>query len=271
VQLPVRLNDANQKFSMKSKIALITGPGLNHRYFINRLNREFPIECVFVEEVTYPEFTTRSPKLQEAWEWFFQRRKEYEESTFADSESWTRKNQPEILSIPASQLNSTNTLKILESRQPDIIVLFGSSLIGREIMELFPNRIINLHVGLSGEYRGSSCNFWPIYDERLDCLGATLLKINAGIDTGEILAQETIEIEESDTEQNLMGKSLILGVDLTLQVLHRWLKGDKAVLPLERNGKLFQKKDFTPKAISKVKEMVESGHFASLIKAHMKT
>ena len=256
---------------MKSKITLITGPGLNHRYFVNRLNREFPIERVFIEEVTYPNFTASSQKHQEAWEWFFRRRKEYEENTFADSESWTRKNQPKIIPIPTGQLNSTDTLEFLQAQQPEIIILFGSSLIGREIMECFPNRIINLHVGLSGEYRGSSCNFWPIYDGRLDCLGATLLKINAGIDTGEILAQETIEIEEGDTEQSLMGKPLILGMDLTLQVLRRWFKGNEAVLPLERNGKLFQKKDFTPEAISKVKEMLESGHLASLIKAHLKT
>ncbi len=256
---------------MKSKITLITGPGLNHRYFVNRLNREFPIERVFIEEVTYPNFTASSQKHQEAWEWFFRRRKEYEENTFADSESWTRKNQPKIIPIPTGQLNSTDTLKFLQAQQPEIIILFGSSLIGREIMECFPNRIINLHVGLSGEYRGSSCNFWPIYDGRLDCLGATLLKINAGIDTGEILAQETIEIEKGDTEQSLMGKPLILGMDLTLQVLRRWFKGNEAVLPLERNGKLFQKKDFTPEAISKVKQMLESGHLASLIKAHLKT
>lgn len=255
---------------MKSKIALITGPGLNHRYFVNRLNREFPIECVFIEEVTYPNFTASSRKHQEAWEWFFQRRKDYEQNTFASSESWTQKNQPTIIHVSSGQLNTTNTLKMLEAQHPEVIILFGSSLIGRKIMECFPNRIINLHVGISGKYRGSSCNFWPIYDGRLDCLGATVLKINAGIDTGEILAQETIAIEESDTEQSLMGKSLILGMDLTIQVLRQWFKGKETTLPLKRNGKLFQKKDFTPEAVSKVNEMVENERLASLIKAHLK-
>jgi methionyl-tRNA formyltransferase len=255
---------------MEPKITLITGPGLSHRYFVNRLNREFPIEYVLVEEVSYPNFTSNSQKYQEAWEWFFRRRKEYEENTFADSEMWTRKNQPRIISVPTGQLNSSETLKTLETQQPEIIILFGSSLIGREIMDRFPNRIINLHIGLSGQYRGSSCNFWPIYDERLNCLGATLLTINAGIDTGEILAQATIKLEEGDTEQSLMGKSLILGMDLTVQVIHQWLDGKCAPLPLERNGKLFQKKDFTPEAVLKVKNMVEGGHLASLIKAHLK-
>jgi methionyl-tRNA formyltransferase len=256
---------------MKTKIALITGPGMNHRYFINRLNREFPIECVFIEEVTYPSFTADSPKHQEAWEWFFLRRRNYEKTIFADSEQLTRKNKPTVIPISTGQLNSTDTLTALKNQQPDIIILFGSSLIGQAIMESFPNRIINLHVGISGKYRGSSSNFWPIHDGRLDCLGATLLKINAGIDTGEVLAQDTIQIEESDTEQSLMGKSLIMGMDLTIQVLHRWFKGNEATLPLERNGKLFQKKDFTPEAIFKVKEVVESGQLASLIKAHLQS
>jgi methionyl-tRNA formyltransferase len=256
---------------MKSKIVLLTGPGLNHRYFINRLNREFPIECVFIEDVTYPDFTADSPNHREAWEWFFRRRREYEQKTFADSELWTRKNQPTTIPVPTGQINSTETLKTLEAQQPEIIILFGTSLIGREIMDRFPNRIINLHVGISGQYRGSSCNFWPIYDGRLDCLGATVLMINAGIDSGEILAQATIEVEERDTEQSLMGKSLILGMDLTIQVVHQWLRGNGTSLPLERKGKLFQKKDFTPEAISKVKDMVESGYLASLVKAHLKT
>lgn len=256
---------------MKDNILLITGPGLNHRYFIDRLNREFPIECVFIEEVTYPNFTSDSPQHQKAWEWFFRRREAYEQNTFSDSESWTRKNQPKTISVPTGQLNTANTLKLLEAQQPSIIILFGSSLVGPEIMNRFPNQILNLHVGISGQYRGSSCNFWPIHDGRLDCLGATLLTINAGIDTGEILAQATIEIEEKDTEQSLMGKSLILGVDLTIQVVHQWLKDKCASLPLERNGKLFQKKNFTPEAVSKVKNMVESGQLASLIQAHLKT
>ena len=96
------------------------------------------------------------------------------------------------------------------------------------------------------------------------------MKINTGIDTGEVLEQGTITIEEGDTEQSLMGKSLILGMDQTVQVLRRWFKDNQTTIPLERNGKLFQKKDFTPEAILKVKEMVESGQLTSLIKAHLR-
>ncbi|MCH7498640.1 MAG: hypothetical protein IIA63_04690 [Nitrospinae bacterium] len=255
---------------MSPNLVLMTGPDLRHRYFINRLNREFPITCVFIETLSYPEIEPSSPKDQAAWDWFFTRRGEYETQTFADSETWPLKNKPRVIRVPEGGINSADTLISIQAQHPDLIILFGTSLIGPSVLERFPDRTLNLHVGISGQYRGSSCNFWPIHDERLDCLGATVMRINAGIDTGEILAQETIALEEQDTEQTLMGKSLILGVDLTIQIVHQWMKGNRTPLPLEANGKLFLKNDFKPEAVSRVKEMVEGGHLTFLIRKHLK-
>jgi hypothetical protein len=255
---------------MSPNLVLMTGPDLRHRYFINRLNREFPVACVFIETLSYPKIEPASPKEQAAWDWFFTRREEYEKNTFADSETWPFKNEPRVIRVPEGGINSADTLKSIRAHSPDLIILFGTSMIGPSVLERFPDRILNLHVGLSGQYRGSSCNFWPIHDKRLDCLGATVMRINAGIDTGEVLAQETIALEQGDTEQTLMGKSLVLGVDLTIQTVHRWMKGNRSPLPVEANGKLFLKKDFRPEAVARVKEMVEGGHLTYLIRQHLK-
>jgi len=255
---------------MSPNLVLMTGSDLRHRYFINRLNREFPVACVFIESLSYPEINASSQRAQAAWDWFFTRRNDYETKTFADSETWPLKNKPRVVQVPEGSLNSAGTLNSIQAHHPDLIILFGTSMIGPSILECFPDRILNLHVGISGQYRGSSCNFWPIHDGRLDCLGATIMRINAGIDTGEILAQETIALEERDTEQTLMGKSLILGVDLTLKTVYQWMKGNRSPLPLKTNGKLFLKKDFNPEAISRVKDMVEGGHLTSLIRKHPK-
>jgi len=255
---------------MTPNLVLMTGSDLRHQYFINRLNREFPVACVFIESLSYPEVHASSPKAQAAWDWFFTRRDEYEAKTFADSKTWPLKNNPRVVQVPEGSINSADTLKSIQDQQPDLIILFGTSLIGPFVLERFPDRILNLHIGISGQYRGSSCNFWPIHDERLDCLGATVMRINIGIDTGEILAQETLALEERDTEQTLMGKSLILGVDLTIKAVHQWMKGNRSPLPLETNGKLFLKNDFKPEAIARVKERVEGGHLTALIAKHLK-
>jgi folate-dependent phosphoribosylglycinamide formyltransferase PurN len=256
---------------MHPKIALITGPDLRHRYFVHRLNQEFPIECVVIEDVIYPDFHAGSVENQTAWDWFFSLRKEYEERTFADANSCPPLNQPKVIHVSSDRINSREFLKTLQAQRPDVIILFGCSLIGRDILKSFPNRILNLHIGISGQYRGSSCNFWPIHDERLECLGATVLTVNSGIDSGEILAQEIIDIEQGDSVQTLMGKTVICGVNLTIQVIRQGLVDKEKPLPLKRNGKLFLKRDFTPKAINKVKDMEESGHLKTLIGEYLQT
>jgi methionyl-tRNA formyltransferase len=42
-------------------------------------------------------------------------------------------------------------------------------------------------MGISPQYRGSSCNFWALYDHRPDLVGATLHLLSAGLDSGNII------------------------------------------------------------------------------------
>ena len=93
------------------------------------------------------------------------------------------------------------------------------------MLDLFPKRIFNLHVGLVDRYRGSSCNFWPIYDRNLGDLGATIIRIDKGIDSGETLAQAKINLEEKDNEQSLITKTIILGTELMIAAIHKWMDG----------------------------------------------
>ncbi|NIR49768.1 MAG: hypothetical protein GWN61_23400, partial [candidate division Zixibacteria bacterium] len=206
-----------------------------------------------------------------AWEWFFKRREDYEANHFAPSDSLPARNRPLISTIPAGRLNAPETARALRSINPDLIVLFDTSLMNSSTLDLFQKRVLNMHIGLSSHYRGSSANFWPIHDGRLECLGATIMCIDNGIDTGEVLAQEAIQVESCDTEQSLMGKTIILGVNLLIQILRNWETASTSSLPLEDKGKLYLKKDFNPQTVLKVREMVEGGGLERLINHHLKT
>ena len=46
---------------------------------------------------------------------------------------------------------------------------------------------INIHMGISPYYRGSSCNFWAIYDGNPSYVGATIHLLSKGLDSGDIL------------------------------------------------------------------------------------
>jgi methionyl-tRNA formyltransferase len=253
-----------------NKILLITGPDLRHQYYINHLNHVFDIAGIIIESSNYPDSPTNIPEEQSGWDWFFARRKEYEEKAYNHSIKLSRKNIPKITTIPNSSLNSKETIKTINSIAPDLIAIFGASIVGNELIEQYPKSIFNLHVGLSNEYRGSSCNFWPIYDRRVELLGATIIRINAGIDSGEILAQDTIDLDKKDDEQTLAGKTVKLGVDLMIETIKKWKTNSISPLLPSGKGKLFLQKHFNKKAILEVKQMVESGELANLLEVQSK-
>lgn len=70
----------------------------------------------------------------------------------------------------------------------DAIIVFGASYIrGPLVDQLIARRAINIHMGMSPYYRGSSCNFWALYDGNPDLVGATIHMISRGLDSGAML------------------------------------------------------------------------------------
>jgi hypothetical protein len=69
----------------------------------------------------------------------------------------------------------------------DRIIVFGASFIrGPLCQRLVERQAVNIHMGLSPFYRGSSTNFWAMYDGRPDLVGATVHRLTAGLDSGDI-------------------------------------------------------------------------------------
>ncbi len=70
----------------------------------------------------------------------------------------------------------------------DIFIVFGSSYIrGKLANFLVRKKAINIHMGISPYYRGTDCNFWALYDNKPEYVGATIHLLNKGLDDGPIL------------------------------------------------------------------------------------
>src|SRR5438876_4280188 len=79
---------------------------------------------------------------------------------------------------------------------------------------------INLHASLLPKYRGAAPIAWSIIQgERIT--GVTTMKIDAGLDTGDILLQREVEISESDTGESLSSRLSVLGADLIVETLRK--------------------------------------------------
>jgi methionyl-tRNA formyltransferase len=250
--------------SSQEKILVITGQDLRHQYFVNQLNAQFPLVAVLTEATGYPSPPAASEEEKKAWDWFFTRRMEYESKVFGAVNKPL--NQPPVIKIPKGQLNSPETLQIIKRFNPGFIAIFGTGMLQENLLILYPGRIFNLHVGLPGFYRGSSCNFWPIYDKQLEKLGAAVHLTNEGIDKGQIAAQAAIELDDKDDEQSLAGKTLLAGAQLMIATIMNWKNKTLIFSHLTKPGKLYLRKEFTPHAVLRVRQMVESGELTHQLK-----
>lgn len=251
---------------VKKNILLVTGPDLRHRYYTNNLNHHFHLAGIIVEQSNYPQPQAESSEEKDAWDWFFARRHNHEAKIFNNSGKLSSKNTPQVSKLSPGGINSRESINTIKSIRPDLIAVFGSSILGPELLDLYPKRIFNLHVGLADRYRGSSCNFWPIYDRNLGDLGAAIIRIDKGTDSGETLVQAKINLEEKDNEQSLIAKTIILGTKLMIAAIHKWMAGTLKPLGASNKGKLFMQKDFTPGSILKVRKMVEGNEIQAMIK-----
>ena len=72
----------------------------------------------------------------------------------------------------------------------DIYLTFGCSYIKGWLADfLISKNCLNIHIGVSPFYRGSSCNFWAAFDQKYEYVGGTLHFLSKGLDNGPIIKE----------------------------------------------------------------------------------
>lgn len=103
------------------------------------------------------------------------------------------------MSLKAGDLSLLNRQPLRAALDSDFFIVFGASFIrGWLAEELVSRRAVNIHMGLSPYYRGSSCNFWALHDGRPNYVGATVHYLSEGLDSGPIIAHVRPKFEGED-------------------------------------------------------------------------
>ena len=168
------------------KITVFTSNQPRHLNLINRL-AEIADECYAVVETNtvFPGQMQGFFKKSEVFQQYFSNIIESEKKIFGSIRfSQNIKN----LIIQSEDLNNLDRETLKPALDSDIYIVFGSSYIkGWLIDHLISNNAINIHMGISPYYRGSSCNFWALYDYNPHLMGATIHMLSKGLDSGKIL------------------------------------------------------------------------------------
>jgi methionyl-tRNA formyltransferase len=107
---------------------------------------------------------------------------------------------PDVPILTVSSINSKEAEMFTRKLNPDLIVVSGTELIKKPMLEIpVTIGIVNLHTGLSPYVKGGpNCTYWCIANNDWHLIGSTIMWINAGIDSGNIITSETIDIRKAD-------------------------------------------------------------------------
>jgi phosphoribosylglycinamide formyltransferase-1 len=95
---------------------------------------------------------------------------------------------------------------LLCEAEPDLVVLAGyMRLVAPTVLQAFPNRIINLHPALLPSFPGTAA-IADALRYGVKVTGVTVHFVDEGVDTGPIIAQEAVRVEEDDTEETLAAR-----------------------------------------------------------------
>ncbi len=131
----------------------------------------------------------------------------------------------EITCYPTCAHEPPEAMQQLHTWQPDVIVVaaFGQ-ILRQEVLELPASGCINVHASLLPRWRGAA----PIHAAILfgdQLTGVSIMRMDAGIDTGPVYSQRSVDIKPDDTSASLSHKLSKSGAELLLDTLQiSWLE-----------------------------------------------
>ncbi len=232
------------------RLLILCGRSARHLYVANALCRAG--DALAIVQETGGEWNLKKTlkKLRpdrlfrKVWRWLRDRRRYAgnPEAKYFFPGGQPRLDQPErVREVP--HINHPDVVAMARTLQPDLICVFGTSLIRGDLLREGRLGMINLHGGLSPEYRGADCTFWALYNNEPEKVGCTLHYIDAGIDTGRLIAHVSPEVRADDTELELFWRAVRDSADVYAEAVGRLARGEVLGEAQAGKGRLYQVKD----------------------------
>jgi methionyl-tRNA formyltransferase len=136
---------------------------------------------------------------------------------------------------PATIKNNAEFRDQLAAISPDTIIVVGyGRIIPQWMIDLPRLGNLNLHASLLPRYRGAAPIQWAIANGE-SITGVTTMRIDAGLDTGDILMQREISIGPEDTAETLGPKLASIGADLMVETLRELESGQVRPTPQDHS------------------------------------
>lgn len=222
------------------RLVLLTADGLEHRYVANRICRDLPIEAVVVDT------RVRKPSLRRAFRggigrglgrlaYFAFRKAARDEKRYGAAlrqvlgEEQTAEFAARDRVIRVDGINGSSALDEVRRLKPDALLIYGTAIVGDQMLGLARDIAFNLHTGISPRYRGTDCAFWPVVNGEPQWIGATAHECTADVDGGRIFGIARADWLPGDRIHELFARAVATGADLYVETVRRYV--DDVTLP----------------------------------------
>ncbi|MGO8818997.1 MAG: methionyl-tRNA formyltransferase [Terriglobia bacterium] len=130
-----------------------------------------------------------------------------------------------------AKLKEAATVDFLSQYRPDAIVVVAyGHILPKWLIDLPRLGCINLHASLLPKYRGAAPIQWSLIRGEA-VTGVTTMRIDVGLDTGDILLKREVEIKDDDTSETLSQRLSHVGAELMIETLRGLERGDLEAQP----------------------------------------
>lgn len=240
--------------SMKNmRVAVLSSTAPRHRYFHSVIAENFDLRIAMVQaKGNYYQKQREESELV---------RQHFSDISAAESvEFMSRLNSSLVPPREVTDINASALVAEILEEGVEIIFLFGTVLLKEGWLNAFPNRIINLHLGLSPFYRGSATLFWPFVQDELECVGTTVHLAVAEVDAGPILERIKPDFQVGDTYYTITNRLIRQSIDALPDIAFRYLAGELVPIPQAVTGeRAWRKADFSEESLRRALDNIGSG------------
>jgi len=127
--------------------------------------------------------------------------------------------------------NSAGAVAILRAFSPDLLVLGGTGIIGRQVLEIPRLGTLGCHYGLLPGLRGVNVTEWAVLLD--EPVGVSTFWVDGGVDTGDVVLRRQIEVRPGDTLGALRRRSAEVGKELYVESIRGIIDGTAPRIPQE--------------------------------------
>lgn len=150
---------------------------------------------------------------------------------------------------PEKIKNNFEFINILKEQKPEYIcVVAYGKILPKEIIEIPIKGCINVHGSLLPKYRGAAPIQWAVINGDKET-GITTMYMDEGMDTGDMILKEKVEIGENETTGELWNRLALIGGKLLVETINQIQKG---IAPREKQTGEYSIAPMLSKEIAKI-------------------